>query len=231
MDACQGIDAVISTASSTLSRQQGDSIETVDAEGQLTLVKAAKDSGVERFVFVSFRRAADLSFPLAEAKQQIERAIASMNFTVVQSSFFMEVWLSPPLGFDFVNGTARIYGLGTNAISWISFRDVAEFCAVALRAQTAERRTIELGGPDALSPIEVVKLFEKRLGKPFALEHISEDALLAEFAAAIDPLQKSFAALMLGSAHGDEIAMDTADLLGIKRTSVAEYATSVLATA
>ena len=31
--ACQGVSAVISTASSTLSRQEGDSIQTVDLEG------------------------------------------------------------------------------------------------------------------------------------------------------------------------------------------------------
>src|SRR5687768_10569259 len=39
--ALDGVDAVISTASSTLSRQPGDSIETVDGEGQLNLVRTA----------------------------------------------------------------------------------------------------------------------------------------------------------------------------------------------
>ena len=41
-EACRGISTVISTASSTLSRQAGDSIETVDAQGQLNLVRAGK---------------------------------------------------------------------------------------------------------------------------------------------------------------------------------------------
>src|SRR5216684_6101467 len=52
--ACRGVNAVISTASSTLSRQPGDSIESVDAAGQLNLVKAAKAADVGRFLFVSF---------------------------------------------------------------------------------------------------------------------------------------------------------------------------------
>src|SRR5215469_266588 len=39
--ACRDVDAVISTASSTLTRQQGDTIESVDADGQLNLVAAA----------------------------------------------------------------------------------------------------------------------------------------------------------------------------------------------
>ena len=38
--ACMGIEAVISTASSTLSRQEGDSIESVDRLGQIALVQA-----------------------------------------------------------------------------------------------------------------------------------------------------------------------------------------------
>ena len=61
--ACRGVDAAISTASSTLSRQPGDSIQSVDAEGQLNLVSAARDAKVDRFVFVSFRRRPGLSYP------------------------------------------------------------------------------------------------------------------------------------------------------------------------
>src|ERR1700742_2372466 len=37
--ACKGVDAVVSTASSTFSRAAGDSIETVDEVGQLSLVR------------------------------------------------------------------------------------------------------------------------------------------------------------------------------------------------
>jgi len=44
---CKGGDAVISTASSTMSRQAGDSIESVDAAGQMNLVNAAKAANVD----------------------------------------------------------------------------------------------------------------------------------------------------------------------------------------
>lgn len=68
--ACRGASAIVSTASSTLSRAAGDSIETVDAAGQLNLVEAAKAAQVDRFVFVSFRQPKGMSFPVAEAKAQ-----------------------------------------------------------------------------------------------------------------------------------------------------------------
>lgn len=86
-DACRGVDAIISTASSTRSRQAGDSIESVDDGGQLHLVEAARAAGVSRFVFVSFHRPAGLSSPLGDAKAHVERAIADLSFTTIQASY------------------------------------------------------------------------------------------------------------------------------------------------
>src|ERR1039457_1955241 len=227
--ACRGMNAVISTVSSTLTRQPGDSIESVDAAGQLNLVNAAKDAHVGRFLFVSFRRPPGVSFPLSDAKEQVENAVTNLNFTVIQASWFMEVWLSPILGFDYANAAARIYGPGTSPISWVSFCDAAEICAVALRHPAAERQTIEFGGPEALSPLEAVARFEKIGGRPFRLEHVPEPLLLTQFEGATDSMQKSFAALMLGYLHGDAMNMaSVVNTFGIKLTNVDEYARSVL---
>jgi uncharacterized protein YbjT (DUF2867 family) len=227
--ACRGVDAVISTASSTLSRQAGDSIESVDAAGQINLVHAAEGANIGRFVFVSFRRPRGISFPLADAKRKVEEAITSLNFTIIQASWFMEVWLSPALGFDYANRTARIYGPGAEPISWVSFRDVAEMCALALRSPAADRRTIEFGGPEALNPLEVVARFEKIGGRPFQLEHVPEQTLRAQFDGAADPMQKTFAGLMLGYVYGDAVDMaPVVKQFGIKLSSVDEYARGVL---
>ena len=228
--ACRGVDAVVSTASSTLSRQPGDSIESVDATGQLNLVNAARAANIARFVFVSFRRPRGISFPLADAKRAVEEAVAGLNFTIIQASWFMEVWLSSALGFDYPNRTARIYGPGTKPISWVSFRDVAAMCVLALRSPAADRRTIEFGGPEALTPLEVVARFERIGGKPFHIEHVPEQALRSQFDAAADPMQKTFAGLMLGYLYGDAIDMaPVVGQFGIKLTSVDEYAHRVLA--
>src|SRR5512139_1004687 len=51
--ACQGVDTVITTATTTISMQPGDSIPVTDQQGQLDLVKAASAAGVRRFVFMS----------------------------------------------------------------------------------------------------------------------------------------------------------------------------------
>ena len=221
--ACRGVDAVISTASSTLSRQAGDSIESVDAAGQINLVNAAQAANVGRFVFVTFRRSPRAPSPLGDAKRQVETAIRSMNFTIIQASWFMELWLSPALGFDYANATARIYGPGTSPISWVSARDVAEMCSLVLRHPAAERQTIEFGGPEPLSR------FESITGRPFTLEHVPERTLRTQFEEATDSMQKTFAALMLGYVYGDAMNMaPIVERFGIKLTSIEEYARRVL---
>jgi uncharacterized protein YbjT (DUF2867 family) len=230
--ACAGVDAIISTASSTFSRQAGDSIATVDGQGQLNLVKAAKKAGVSRFVFLSFREKEDFPSPLSEAKRQVEAAIADMNGTSIQASWFMEVWLSPAIGFDYPQKKARIYGGGTNPISWVSYLDVAEFAVLAVRHPGAQRPVIEFGGPEPLSPLEVVRCFEKIGKQPFEVEHVPESALRQQYQQASDPMQKSFAALMLGYAQGD--AMDMPPLIkqfNLRLKTVDEYARSVLGAA
>lgn len=206
--ACRGASAVISTASSTVSRQEGDSIESVDRQGQLSLIAAAAAAGVKQFIMISFP-SVETDCPLQSAKRAVEERLqlSGMTYTILRPTFFTEVWLSPALGFDAPNATAQIYGGGQNKISWISFQDVAQFAVSALDNPRAKNAVVELGGPEALSPLEVVRLAEQVTRKRFAVQHVPEEALRAQFATATDPLQQSFAALMLYYARGDVINM------------------------
>jgi uncharacterized protein YbjT (DUF2867 family) len=227
--ACQGISALISTASSTLSRQPGDSIESVDLQGQLGLANAARSAGVGRFIYVSFRDNPSVQHPLTQAKRSVERAIADLDFTSIQASWFMEVWLSPALGFDYIRSRARIYGDGSNPISWVSYRDVAEFCIAPVLRSVASRSVLEVGGPEALTPLEVVRIFEEESGRRFEVETIPEEKLREQLDSANDSLEKSFAGLLIQYAHGDAIDMrGLLESIPIRLTSVREYARTVL---
>ncbi|WP_411281105.1 SDR family oxidoreductase [Gemmatimonas sp.] len=225
-DACRGVGAVISTASATISRQEGDSIQTVDLEGQLSLIDAAKAAGVEHFVLISFPETPD-EFPLQTAKRRVEAHLkgSGLAYTILQPTLFMEVWLSPALGFNAAGAEAQVYGGGQNKISWISYTDVAKFAVAALSNPDARNATIKLGGPEALSPLEVVRVFEQVSGKEFSVNHVPVDALRAQKGAAADPLQESFAALMLSYARGEVIEMaGTLRMVPGPLRSVREYA-------
>lgn len=228
--ACRGVATVISTATTTLTRQPDDSIVGVDQDGQLQLVDAARRAGVAQFIYVSYSGNLEVACPLHTAKRAVERHLreSGMTYTILRPSVFMEVWLSPALGFDFSNGKARLFGSGQRPISWISLGDVAEFAVRCVGHAAARNAVIELGGPEALSPNEVVRTFEDVTGRQFTTERVPETALEEQWRAAADPLQKSFAALMLGFAHGDSIDMrQTLKAFPLRGLTVREYATRV----
>jgi len=225
--ACRRVTSVISTSSSTLSRQPGDSIQTVDLEGQIRLIDAAKNAGGRLFIYISYSGNINLDCSLTAAKRTVERHLkqSGLDYTILRPSYFMEVWLSPVLGFDVANAKAQIYGSGTNKISWISFQDVAQFAVKCLDNPAARNATIELGGPEALSPLEVVRIFEEANGRLFDIQYVPKESLLAQKQAAKDPLQESFAALMLSYAEGDPIDMRaTLQTFPEQLTSVRDYA-------
>jgi uncharacterized protein YbjT (DUF2867 family) len=168
--------------------------------------------------------------PLQDAKRAVEEGLRSsgLSYTVLQPTFFSEVWLSPGMGFDYVNRNATIYGEGQNAISWISYADVAQFAVACLDNPAARNATLELGGPDVLGPLEVVSVFEKVGGRSFEVTHVPTAALQSQYAGATDPMQKSFAGLMLGYADGKTIDMrETLKAFPIRLTSAEEYARRV----
>jgi len=224
--ACRGASTVLSTASSTLSRQPGDSIDGVDRHGQLGLVDAARAAGAKHFVYVSFQPMAE-DFALQRAKQEVEQAIISsgMAYTILRPTFFMEIWLSKTLGFDVAARTAQIYGKGENPISWISFPNVAEFAIRSLETPAARNTMLPLGGREALTPLQVVCIFEELGGEPFKVEHILESVLRAGKAAARRALDEAFAALSLGYAQGSVIDMrPVLDIMPVHLVSVHDYA-------
>jgi len=225
--ACQGIDTVITTATAVASQIPGDSIPKVDQMGQLHLVEAAMEAGVRQFIYVSFSGNLTTDSPLNTAKRTVEQRLmaSGMTYTILRPSYFMEAWLSPFLGFDYPNGQVRIYGDGENAISWISLVDVARFATLAVDTARARNAIIELGGPDKLSPNEVVRIFEQALAKRLQTECVPVQALQAQKAGAQDPLQQTIAALLLDYTKGDTIDMqDTLKAFSAQMTSVKDYA-------
>ena len=229
--ACQGVKVVISTASSTFSRQDGDSIQTVDLEGQLNLVAAAQAAGVEQFILISFPDTVGYDNPLNDAKRAVEQRLqeSGMNYVSIQANYFMEIWLSPALGFDFGSQAVRIYGDGQKATSFVSYVDVAKMAVACLGHPAAKNQLISFGGPAALSPLEVVQLFEHISGAEFAKEFIPQEGLEHQYATVDDPMGKSFTSLILALSRGLPMEMEElSSTFKVVPSSVEDYARRVL---
>lgn len=227
--ACQGVSSIICTVSAMpFSYQPGvNDIQSVYIDGVTHLIEAAKAAGVKHLVYTSFSGNIDRDFPLHNAKRAAEQRLkeSGMDYTILRPSMFMEVWLSPAVGFDTANLKATIYDTGDQPIAWISLKDVAQFAVESLKNPAAHNSMLELGGPESLSPHRAIKIYEEVMGKPFEVTYVPPEALLAQYDGAVDPMQKSFIGLMLCYADGDSIDMSAIqNTFSVQLTQLRDFA-------
>jgi uncharacterized protein YbjT (DUF2867 family) len=196
----------------------------------IDLINAAKSSGVKHFIYTSFTRNFDLDFPLKKAKRKVEKYLqnSGLNYTILRPSCFMEVWLSPAVGFDALNGKVRLCGEGDNPIAYISVGDVAKFVAECVTNPEAINAVLELGGPENLSQLDSVKIFEEVTQKTIEVQVTPLESLKAQLASVEDDMMKSFTGLMICVAKGDYIDMkEVLKKFPVKLTSAKEYAETI----
>jgi len=153
----------------------------------------------------------------------------NFTYTILQPTYFMEIWLGPALEFDYAHAKAVIYGEGKNKISWIAIKDVASFAVASIDNPAAQNAVIQLGGPDDLSVLDAVEIFEQESGQTFELQNIPDEELRAQMAAP-DSLGQTFSGLMIGLNEVGPIDMkETLRNFPIQLTSVREYARQMLA--
>lgn len=227
--ACEGVRAVVSTATMIACGREGDSLDTVDQRGVLSLLSAAREAGVDHFVFVSVDTDSVPASPFQQAKSLVQDALraSTMAYTIIQPSLFMESWLGPVIDLDLAAGRAKVLGDGDRKISYISAADVAEFVVHVLADPLARNLTLRVGG-QARTQVEAIRAFEEAVGRPFVVDRIPESAIEQQWQTATDPLEKSFASLMLSAARGHEVPMDgVLARFPVQLTSVEDYARRV----
>ena len=223
--ACEGVTCVVSTANSMMSRRKGDTFKTVDHDGQLGLVEAAKKAGVGHFVLVSVAPASpDCEF--IRAKRVVEKAIrdSGMTWTILQPSGFMEIMFSPMAGWDPVKGKARVVGAGDVPHSAISLYDVAEFTVMATEREDMRGRVLPLGGPASITSMDAVKAFEKATGKEFKVDR-APAPILKIMSAVLRPFNQPLSTVLtFASSHeAENIDMTTVvSEFPVKLTSLEE---------
>jgi uncharacterized protein YbjT (DUF2867 family) len=230
--ACQGVDAVITTVATTFSRQADDSIQATDREGQMQLIDAARDAGVRHFVYTSVSGGFEGGSFMA-ARRAVERHLvdSGITYTILRPGPFVEIWLSPhpAIGFDYPQARARVFGSGDGKVGWVSLGDVARFAVEALENPAGRDAIIELG-PDWLSHLEIIRIFEEVGGRPFDVDHVSDDAIAQQLDAP-DEYAQTFGHLMRGLAEGTSRPLDDGEparAFALRLASVRDYAQRVL---
>ena len=230
--ACAGVATVISTATAMGSKDKSLRLRDVDYTGQLRLLDAARRGGAQRYVFISAAPALSSDAPLIRYKRLVEAAIraSSMRWTNLQPAAFMEVWLGEPLGWDTTAGKAMMFGPGDNPMNFVSIHDVAELAIRCLDDPRFHDVDVPVGGPEAITPLQVRAIFERLSGRRWTTRHVPLLLLrsLRPFVARFNEAAASGMA-MGADTHASHIRdLSLQGQLGVELTTVEQYAERVL---
>ncbi len=174
--ACEGISTVITTANSA-QRGGEDNVENVDLNGNHNLIDAAKAAGVKHFIFTS-ALGSDITSPVPfiQAKAKTEQYLRSsgMNYTILAPNIFMGVWLGVIIGLALQNGQpVTLVGSGEKKHSFIAEPDIAAFAVSAVDNPAAINQYIAIGGPEAISWLEIFNIAGRVLGHELKIKRIA----------------------------------------------------------
>jgi uncharacterized protein YbjT (DUF2867 family) len=174
--AVEGVEVVVTTANSAM-RGGADNPQSVDLGGNRNLIEAARESGVEHFVFVSALGAEpDHPSPYMQAKAKTEATLraSGMGYTILAPTAFMEVWPALVVGMPAVQGQpVTLVGEGRRRHSFISNRDVAAFAVAMVDNPEARNKYLAIGGPEPLTWRDVVATYERVLERPISVEFVA----------------------------------------------------------
>jgi len=217
--ACRGVDAVLAAAHSLRGTGKHSS-QAVDDLGHRTLIDTAKDSNVKRFVYMSARGAKpDHTVDFFRIKSGVEQYLKSsgLSHSILRPSPFMESHVHQLLGRDLLErGSTKIHGDGTNAINFVSARDVAKFAVIALNNQSAAEIG-EIGGPNNLSKREVAETYLRLSGRTGKVQCVPT-MLMRAMRPIVQPFNPVLARLLAMS-----IWLDTTDQTFDARTPDTSY--------
>ena len=171
--ACKGVSAVVASAHSLFGRGR-ESSKYVDYQGHLDLIDASKKQGVQHFIYISLEPDLKDRVPFTLYKYKVEEFLESsgLNYTILRAGAFMEFHLREMIGKPLKEkGKVNIFGNGKTARNYVSVRDVADFVILALESEKGVNKILSVGGPDNISPLEAVSMYEKILEKKARVSH------------------------------------------------------------
>lgn len=220
--AVAGVETIISSANSAM-RGGEDNVQSVDREGNVRLIAAAEEAGVDHFIFISaLGSSLDSPSDLMRAKAETEQRLreSEMAYTIVAPTAFIEVWPGMVVGMPvLLNQPVTLVGEGRRRHSFISSRDVAAFAVAAVDNPQARGQYLALGGPEALSWRDVVATYEGALGREIPVNWVAPGEPVPGLP---NPMPELLAAQ---ETYDSAVPMEeTAATYGIELTSVADFA-------
>ena len=173
-DACRGVDQILATANNNMGK--GPTSPTrVDLSNYQNLCAAARNTGVRRLTYVSYKGVSqDSPVDIFRVKWYIEDAIkrSGVPYVMLRPTAFMEVWIDQILAKGIrEKGVATIFGDGNTIANYIAVDDVVEF-AVKILERAIVNEVVDAGGPSNVSQNHLATLVERRLKSSGKRRHV-----------------------------------------------------------
>jgi uncharacterized protein YbjT (DUF2867 family) len=174
-EACRGVGQIVATANNVMGKGAA-SPTRIDLPSYQNLCAAARNTGVRRLIYVSYRGVSqDAVVDFFRVKWYIEDAIrrSGVPYVMLRPTAFMDIWIDRLLADPIrKKGAATIFGPGTTVENYIAVDDVAEFAVKILAREEIVNENIDVGGPSNLSMNDLATLVERRLGASGKRKHI-----------------------------------------------------------
>ncbi len=230
-DACRGVTQIVSTANNNMGKGPTSPMK-LDVSAYQNLCAAARNTGVGRLVYVSFRGVTSGEIvDIFRLKWYIEDAIkrSGVPYVMLRPTAFMDVWIDELIVADIrKKGVATIFGDGSAITNYIAIDDVAEYALKVLAREDVKGEIVDAGGPSDMSSNDVVTLVERKLGSKGKRRHIPA-RLLGILPPVLRPFNEVAARLVsLGhyaATHDSSFPQwkVNADRFGVRPRSVEQY--------
>jgi uncharacterized protein YbjT (DUF2867 family) len=189
-EACRGVDQIVATANNNMG-QGANSPSRTDLGAYQNLCAAARNTGVRRLVYVSYRGVAqDAAVDIFRIKWYIEDAIrrSGIPWVMLRPTSFMDIWVDQIFAKGLrEKGVTTIFGDGRTVANYIAVEDVAAFAVQVLARPEIVNEAIDVGGPSNVSQNDLAAIVERRFKSKGKRRHIPVVAMRL-----LPPLVKPF---------------------------------------
>lgn len=160
--------------SSTIRSTNNYTAETIDWNGKIALLEAAKIAGIKKYITFSFLNAtANSAIPLLDLKVRMEERVqtSGINYTIFQCSGFFQGLISQ-YALPILEGNTIWVQKNSPSLSYIDTQDTAKAVVSSITEAQYENKIVSLIGEKFWTTLEVINLCERLSGKTAKISYI-----------------------------------------------------------
>ena len=152
---------------------------SVDRDGNVHLIEAARAAGADLVLMSAVGAAANSPMELFRMKHAAETALAAsaVPATIVRATAFAELWIELLRRTSGRSNRPLVFGRGENPINFVSVCDVAALVGRVVTDPATRGQTLEIGGPEDLTLDQLARMIAANRGDATTPRHVPRAAL------------------------------------------------------